>query len=84
MIARVVAIPSGVQQVEPFAARLRRLRLALGWSQEHLAERAEIDRQTVWAAERGSDVHAWVLERRADALETTMDALWHGESRRTV
>ena len=84
MIARVVDIPSGVQQVEPFAARLRRLRLALGWSQEHLAERAEIDRQTVSSAERGSDVHAWVLERLADALETTMDALWRGESRRTV
>ena len=79
MIARVVDIPSGVHRVEPFAARLRRLRLALGWSQEHLAARAEIDRQTVWAAERGSDVHAWVLERLAAALDTTMDALWRGE-----
>jgi len=79
VIARLVEHRPGVRAEERFAARLRRLRLEMGWSQEHLAERAEIDRQTVWAAERGSDVHAWVLERLADALETTMDALWRGE-----
>lgn len=79
MIVRDVAVPRAVLPDERFPARLRRLRTARGWSQEHLAELAEIDRQTVCGAERGTDVHAWVLERLADALESTMDALWHGE-----
>lgn len=78
MIARSVPVPVGVRREERFPARLRRLRLARGWSQEHLAELGEVDRQTVSGAERGRDVHAWVLERLASALDTTMDALWHG------
>ena len=84
MIVRQVEIPRCVRREETFAVRLRRVRLARGWSQEHLAALSEIDRQTVWAAERGSDVHAWVLERLADALGTTMDALWHGETDRSA
>jgi transcriptional regulator with XRE-family HTH domain len=79
VIARVVDIPRSILPEERFPARLRRLRLARAWSQQRLAEHASLDRQTVWGAERGTDVHAWVLERLADALETTMDALWRGE-----
>ena len=79
MIVREVDLPVRVPAEERFPARLRRLRKAKGWSQQRLADRAELDRQTVSLAERGSDVHAWVLERLADALETTMDALWHGD-----
>lgn len=79
MIVREVNAPLDVQPSEQFRDRLRRLRQARAWSQEHLAERAEIDRQTVSGAENGRDVHAWVLERLADALEVTMDVLWRGE-----
>lgn len=60
--------------------RIERLRLARGWTQAELADRASISPMTVYRAETGYDVYAWVLAAIAEALETTMDELWRGEA----
>jgi transcriptional regulator with XRE-family HTH domain len=77
MIAR--EIDRAAVTAETTGDRLRRLRLARGWSQERLAEEAAIDRQTVsYAERRATDLFASTLEALAVALDTTMDYLWAG------
>lgn len=52
-----------------FARKLKSLRLAHGWSQEELAERAELHRNYVGAVERGErNVSIDNMEKIAQAL----------------
>jgi predicted ATPase/transcriptional regulator with XRE-family HTH domain len=60
----------GTLEVESFASRLRRFRIAAGLSQEMLAERAQLSRDGIAALERGrrSAPHPQTVARLADAL----------------
>ncbi len=67
---------------ESFAARLKSLRSARGVSQRWLAREAGISDAFLCQMERGqTEPGAAVLERLADVLGTTMDALWKGAER---
>jgi transcriptional regulator with XRE-family HTH domain len=59
--------------------RIERQRLGLGWTQADLAERASISQMTIYRAETGHAVYAWVLAAIAEALNVSMDWLWRGE-----
>ncbi|KRG82971.1 transcriptional regulator [Stenotrophomonas daejeonensis] len=62
--------------VEIFAAHVREQRLALGLSQEQLAERAGVHRTYVGMLERGEkNVTIYNIERIADALGVEPAAL---------
>ena len=64
-----------------FAANVRRHRLALGFSQEALAERAGVHRTYVGMLERGEkNVTIYNIERIAVALQVPPDALLRAES----
>jgi DNA-binding MarR family transcriptional regulator/DNA-binding XRE family transcriptional regulator len=52
-------------QEAPVAAALKRARLAAGWSQRELAERAGVHQPQVARAERGEDMQVSVLARMA-------------------
>lgn len=72
--------PPTVERRDTLGTRIERERLSRGWTQADLAERASLSQQTVYRAEVGHEVYAWVLAAIAEALETTMDDLWRGES----
>jgi transcriptional regulator with XRE-family HTH domain len=58
------------------AANLKRLRLAQGWSQEELADRAGLHRTYVSGVERGvRNPTVTVLEKIAKALDSAAAAL---------
>lgn len=59
---------------EPFAARLKRLRLAAGLSVAQLAARAGLPRQTVHKAEAGSPPTLATARKIAAALDTSLAA----------
>ncbi len=59
--------------------RIASLRHVLGWSQQHLAELADLSVLTVSRAEQGCDIYAHTLERLARALGVSMDYLWCGK-----
>jgi transcriptional regulator with XRE-family HTH domain len=68
--------PSQSQLVSLFAANVRRLRQARGFSQEELAERAGVHRTYVGMLERGEkNVTIYNIERIALALDVTPDVL---------
>lgn len=52
--------------------QVRATRLALGWSQETLADRAEVSRPTVARVERGDDVSTTTVGKLATAMGLTM------------
>jgi transcriptional regulator with XRE-family HTH domain len=56
----------------------RAMRQALGWSQDALAERADVSRPTVARVERGDDVSTTTVEKLAMAMGVTL-ALTHKE-----
>lgn len=67
--------------IATFAERVRGRRLALGLTRAALAEAAGIAHDTLLNVERGHhEPKAYTLAVLADALDTTMDALWHGET----
>ena len=56
-------------RVESFGRRLRQLRQGFGWSQEHLAELADLDRSFVSGLERGEQVPSLIsIHKLAHAL----------------
>jgi len=58
--------------VESFGIAVRRLREANGWSQEQLAERAELNRSYVGEIERGQAISSIVtVDKLARALGVT-------------
>ncbi len=64
--------------VESFGIAVRRQRDALGWSQEILAERADLNRSYVGEIERGRVIPSLVtLEKLALALGLSPHALLH-------
>lgn len=60
-------------------ARIRAGRIARGWTQEQLAEAADVGVQVVKRAEQGGRLYADTLARLADALGCTMDWLYARE-----
>ena len=59
--------------------RIRDLRKQKGWSQEALADGAEMHRTYMWGIERGSrNPSLGHLTRIADALEVPLSALFDG------
>jgi DNA-binding XRE family transcriptional regulator len=65
--------------IATFGERVRGRRLALGLSQAALAEAADISPDTLGKLERARhEPRAYTLAALAAALDTTMDALWHG------
>jgi len=59
--------------------RIRDLRKQKGWSQEALADEAEMHRTYMWGIERGSrNPSLGHLTRIADALEVPLSALFDG------
>lgn len=72
--------PSQCQLVSLFATNVRRHRLALGFSQEQLAERAGVHRTYVGMLERGEkNVTIYNIERIAVALGVPPDTLLRPE-----
>jgi putative transcriptional regulator len=63
-------------------SKLKLARVAKGWSQEELADRVEVTRQTIGLIESGNYNPTLFLCRRiARVLETTLDGLfWDGEA----
>lgn len=62
-----------------FGATVRRLREARGWSQEHLAEEAGLNRSYVGEIERGEVIASIVtVEKLAKALAVPIAALLRG------
>jgi DNA-binding XRE family transcriptional regulator len=65
--------------------RVAARRRSLGLSRGGLAELAGLYWRTIRDVETETHgLHAYTLAALADALETTMDALWHGEGERSV
>jgi DNA-binding Xre family transcriptional regulator len=63
---------------ETLGQRLRRLRVARGWTQRRLEREAALCNATVSSLERGEQPMARTLGALARALEVSMDALWYG------
>ena len=64
---------------EAMGERIRRLRLARGWTQWETAEHAGLTHaDIVGRAERGCDVFASTLAGLAQAFDVTLDELWNG------
>jgi transcriptional regulator with XRE-family HTH domain len=62
----------------PNGATIRQLRQAMGWSQEELAEQVGFHKRTIEKAEKaeaGARIRKRYLERIADKLGTTLDAI---------
>jgi transcriptional regulator with XRE-family HTH domain len=57
---------------------IRRRRVAAGWSLSELARRAGLSRQTLLAVEHGTVPRVDTALRIAEALGTTVEALWAG------
>lgn len=63
-----------------FAGRVRHLRQQRGWSQQQLADFAGLSCQAVKSCEwERTEPKAYTLASLAEALGTTMDALWIGD-----
>jgi XRE family transcriptional regulator, regulator of sulfur utilization len=59
--------------------RIRHLRLAKGWSQEFLADKASMHRTYMWGIEQGvRNPSVRHLARIADALGLSLSALFEG------
>jgi transcriptional regulator with XRE-family HTH domain len=57
--------------------RIRELRKAKGWSQEHLADEADVHRTYMWGVEQGRrNPSLKHLTRVADALDVPLTALF--------
>jgi DNA-binding XRE family transcriptional regulator len=87
-LARVAGVPATIGDhrvrrgaaISSCAERVRGRRLALGLTQGALAAAAGIAVDTLVNVERGHhEPKAYTLAALALALETTMDALWHGK-----
>ncbi len=75
-----MGLPSGIDRWE-LARRIRSLRLALGMSQQHLADAAGLDRTQISKYERAEHApSAEALKSLAHALKTTTDHLLGGTS----
>jgi transcriptional regulator with XRE-family HTH domain len=63
--------------IEEFSQVLRQLREERGWSQEQLAERADLNRSYLGEVERGNAVPSIItVSKLAKALEIQMSALF--------
>lgn len=63
-----------------FAENLRKLRQAKGWSQEQLAERADLHRTYIGSVERGErNITIDNMERLAAALDAKIQDLLEGD-----
>lgn len=63
---------------ETTGERIRRLRMARGWSQRKLGDEAGISFLTVFRAERDDRIFADTLDALATAFGTSMDYVWRG------
>lgn len=90
-MARVADVPVTVGEhrvrrvsgIISFAERVRGRRLELGLTRAALAAAAGIATDTLVNVERAHhEPKAYTLGRLADALQTTMDALWYGDAAR--
>jgi transcriptional regulator with XRE-family HTH domain len=71
--------PDEKAQLKAFGLRVRKLREQLGWSQEHLAERAGLHRTYISGLERGErNVSVLNILRLARALKTTVGTFLDG------
>lgn len=71
--------------ISSFAERVRGRRLELGLTRATLAAASGISPDTLFKVERSRhEPKAYTLAAIADALETTMDALWHGSGESQV
>ena len=71
--------------ISSFAERVRGRRLELGLTRTRLAQAAGIIAETVANIEEGRhEPRAYTFAAIAAALETTMDALWHGSGETKV
>ena len=73
--------PEGKNQLKAFGLRVRKLREALDWSQDQLAEQADLHRTYISGLERGErNVSVLNILRLARALKTTpgklLDDIW--------
>lgn len=68
-------------EMEDIGERIRRLRIARGWSQDQLARRAGVSRQHVYTVERGkiTRMQETTLRSYADALQMKPEHLATGE-----
>lgn len=64
--------PDSENQLKTFGLRVRKFREALGWSQDQLAEQADLHRTYISGLERGErNVSVLNILRLARALKTT-------------
>jgi len=80
MSAKITLTAEQLERRRAAGARIRTLRTDRGWSQEHLAERASIDRQTIYRIElgtRGPSIDAYLVV--ADALGVPLWRLFRDE-----
>lgn len=64
--------PESKSQLKAFGLRVRKLREALDWSQDQLAERADLHRTYISGLERGErNVSVLNILRLSSALKTT-------------
>jgi transcriptional regulator with XRE-family HTH domain len=71
--------PEGKNQLRAFGSRVRGLREALDWSQDQLAEQADLHRTYISGLERGErNVSLLNILRLARALKTTPGKLLDG------
>lgn len=61
---------------------LRQLRETRGWSQDEIATRAKVSRETVWRAEQSGNVGVLLLYRIAHVLDVDISVLFGGHVRR--
>jgi transcriptional regulator with XRE-family HTH domain len=74
-----VARPAKHPNLVKLGQRIRAARQVLSWSQEILAEKAEVDRSYIGGVERGErNVSFTTLCKIAAALKTTVSALCGG------
>ena len=86
-VSRVADVPATINDhrvrrgraITLFAERVRGRRLELGLTRATVAAAAGISYDTLANVERGHhEPKSYTLAALAEALETTMDALWHG------
>lgn len=67
-----------ISLIQSFGLTVRQLREARGWSQERLAEHADLDRSYIGEIERGNAIASLAtVEKLARSLELTPSALLH-------
>ena len=62
-----------------FGIRLRRHRLARGWTFRQAAQASGVGYMTIKRAETGIPIRVFDAAKLADAYQTTLDALLNGE-----